>query len=324
MIPLAVVSTLLVIALLVAYFLRPTYEIVPEEQRVIIYRLGRFERVAGPGIVVLSRDIDEIKRRYSVRNEPHDFLVDGLMPYGVPMGLTLNMWWSYDPQKAAAGDKATLANLALFTESERRSHLAVKLRDSLVRQISALEQRTPLGSTATVVDKIMPMLPGAPTAVEVLQRAQQDLARSLPALGIFLDVSQPIVITRLHVPDDLIKGFSRDRVAELLSMRFPGLPDSMMVHMLESIEGLAPLRIQEIRQVGNTVGAATEARWTDEDGTMVRVPLAAGPTPPPNQAARPADAAADQPVPQTTQLGPGDLAVLKRVSRETSGARRVA
>ena len=116
---------------------------------------------------------------------------------------------------------------------------------------------------------------------------QQDLVQSLPSLGLFLDVNHPIVITRLHPPEDLIRGFSRDRAAALLRLQFPNLSDSMMVHMLESIEGLEPLRIHEIRQVGNNAGAgaATEARWVEDD-TMFRVPLTGAP--PPSQDKRPA------------------------------------
>ncbi len=318
------IIVVLVLLALLAFIFRPGYVIVPEAERLIIYRLGRFNRIVGPGVIWLLRGMETVQRQYSVRNDPQDSSVDGLMVYGVPIGLTLNIWWGYDPQRAAAGDKAKLANLALFAESERNNHFNVKLRDSLVRQINALEQRAPLAPSATVVDKIVPILPGVPTCVEILDKVQQDIARSLPALGIFLDVSQPIVITRLHPPEDLIKGFSRDRVADLLGMRFPGLPDSMMVHMLESIEGLPPLRVHEIRQVGNNGGALSETRWTDEDGQMFRVPLSTGPTPPQERASRPADVAADQPASDPARLSRDDLALLKRVPRESAGERRVA
>ncbi len=326
MIELALATILVaIIAFFIVSFLRSSYVIVPEEERLVIYRLGRFDRVAGPGRVRLSRDMDKVQRRFSIRNGPSDCLIDDLHVYGLPVGLTLNLWWCYDPVRAAGGDSATLRDLVLFDESERRSQLAVELRDSLVRQIAAMEQRKPLAATATIVDKIVPILPGVSTCIEILTHAQQDLARTLPRLGIFLDMNHPIVITRVHPPDDMIRGFSRDRAAALLRLQFPNLPDSMMLHLLESIEGLEPLRIHEIRQVGENGGAgiAAEARWTEDD-TLFRAPLAVEPAPPQGKTPDRAETVADQPASEASRLSRSDLAVLKRVPRERPGQRRAA
>lgn len=323
MVPFVVVIVLLVIAALAYFLLRPDIKIVPEEERLVIYRLGRFDRVAGPGPILLSRDIDEIKRHFSIRNEPQNVAVDGLMMYGIPVGLTVNLWCRYDPVRAAGGDRERLRELVQFSESERHEHLAVQLRDALVHYMSALEQRAPLPPTATIVDMIVPILPGVPTCVEILQNVQRELAHTLPALGLYSDASHPLVITHLRLPEDMTKGFSRGRAASLLRMQLPDLPDSMMVHMLESIEGLAPLRIHEIRQVGNGANSGLEARWTDED-MLFREPLNAGTPPPHDKAASPAEAPADQPAPEPSHLSHGDLALLKRVPREPAGKRRVA
>ena len=319
---------ILIVVLISVFFVRlfkSGYEIVPEEERVIIYHLGRFARVAGPGMVLLSRRQDTIQRRFSIRNEPSDYFVDGLFVYGIPMGLTLNMWRRYDPVKAAKGDQEKLRDLVLFEESERRSHLEVKLRDALVRQIGAIEQKEPLGPTANIIDRLLPILPGVPACAAILTNVQQDLAKVLPSLGLFLDVNHPIVITRLHPPEDLIRGFSRDRAASLLRLQFPNLSDSMMVHMLESIEGLEPLRIHEFRQVGNNAGtgAATEARWVEDD-TMFRVPLTGAPSQSPARPQNPTEATSEQPVSETTRLTHSDLALLKRVPCEAPGHKRAA
>lgn len=319
----AIIVVLVFLALL-ALFLKPGYEIVPEEERVIIYRLGRFEQIAGPGMVWLSRSLDKVQRRFSIRNDPQDCFVDGLFVYGIPIGLTLNLWCRYDPVRAANGDRVKLTDFAQFSESERRSQLAVKLKDSFIRQIGAIEQRNPMGQSASIIDKIMPILPGVPTCAEILASVQQDLIKNLPPLGLFLDVNHPIVVTRLHPPEDMIKGFGRDRAAALLRLQLPDLSDSMMLHALESIEGLDPLRVHEIRQVGNNVGAVSETRWTDDDGQMFRVPLSTGPMPPQEKASRPAEVAADQPASDPAHLSHSDLALLKRVPRESAGQRRVA
>lgn len=319
-----IVAIVLIVAVALAYFLlKPDIVTVPEEERVIIYRLGRFDRVAGPGLVLLSRDIDVVQRRFNTRNKPQNVAVDGLMMYGIPVGLTINLWCRYDPVRAAGGDRERLRELVQFSESERHEQLAVRLREALVRHMSALEQRAPLPPTATVVDMVVPILPGVPTCVEILQNVQRELVQTLPALGLYGDANHPLVITNLRLPEDMSKGFSRGRAVALLRLQLPDLPDSMMVHMLESIEGLAPLRVHEIRQVGNAGGAMSEARWTDDDGTLVRVPLAAGPTPP-DKAPKHTDPIADQTVSQTTRLSQSDLAVLKRVPRESAGQRRAA
>lgn len=311
---LTIVVSVVFVGLVALVILQPRFEIVPEEERVIIYRLGRFFRIAGPGMVWFFHRFDTLQRRFTVRNEPHDCFIDGLFVYGIPIGLTLNLWYRYDPVTAASGNRVRLVELSQFGESERRSHLVVKLRDALVRQLGSMEQEKPLDAQATIVDKLTLILPGVPSCIEFLRRVQQDLTQSLPSLGIILDTTHSLLITRLHPPEDLIKGFSRDRAAALLRLRFPNLSDSMMVHMLEAIEGLEPLRIHEVRQIGDRgeMGPGLETRWLEDD-MMFRMPAGLMLSAPSLGKSISGDVGVSEL--DATVLGPEDLAVLKRVPR---------
>ncbi|MCB0125476.1 MAG: hypothetical protein KDE58_24650, partial [Caldilineaceae bacterium] len=50
------------------------FHVVPEEKRLVIYRLGKFQRIAGPGPVITWR-FDTIERELNVRDAPHDLRV---------------------------------------------------------------------------------------------------------------------------------------------------------------------------------------------------------------------------------------------------------
>ena len=123
------------VAIVVLYFmltglLGMRFHVVPEEKRLVIYRLGKFQRVAGPGVVI-TWGTDTIEREINARNEPHNLRVDNLFMKGVSFGYTLNMWLRTDLVGAAAGNRDRLRELVLFSDREREQQITVKLREAL-------------------------------------------------------------------------------------------------------------------------------------------------------------------------------------------------
>jgi len=73
-----------VLVVLVAIAVRSMVQVVPHGERLVIYRLGRFHRVVGPGLVLVLPRLDRVVRSIRVRDQPLEISVDGLFAYGVP------------------------------------------------------------------------------------------------------------------------------------------------------------------------------------------------------------------------------------------------
>jgi len=216
-------------------FLHPGIEIIPEEERLVVYRLGRFHRLAGPGVVFVMRRLDTIQRRLDVRNHMEELYVDGVFVYGVPIGVTLQLWVRLDPMIARANPK-----LLLFTDAERGSQAEVFVRDGLIRALCDIEQAQPLSADSSLVDRLLPILPGTPSCSEILRKLRADLDQRFQGVGLVLVNEKPIIITQIHPPEDIIKALSRGRVITLLRDQFPNLSDANLLQMMGAIEGTEP------------------------------------------------------------------------------------
>jgi hypothetical protein len=223
---------------------------VREEQRLVIYRRGRFNRVDGPGWVRMTR-FETIERRLNVRDATKNFTVVGLFIFGVPIGFTLNFWLRTDLQRAAAGDFNVLRRLAMFTDGERDQQVAVEIMESFKRRIAELERhKENTGQMpGNIVEQIIPILPGSPDCEELLGRVKGDLMRKLPSVGAVIDPSHPLIITSIIPPPEMLAGFSRGRILALLRLSLPQLPEDKLANMLAAIEGLSGMttRVHDIR-----------------------------------------------------------------------------
>jgi hypothetical protein len=314
---------LAVLVVVPIYLLRTRVMIVPEGQQIVVCQLGRFNRVAGPGPVVLNRSLDTVERTINVRDEPADYRVNGLFSYGLPFGYTLNFWRRTDLTAAAAGDAARLRQLALFEDDERRAHVATILRESLVHLLARLDQTYPLRAGAGPVDQLVPILPGIPRCDELLALLQEELRRRLPSVGVIVNMNQPIVIQAVHLGDDIVGSFRRGRQVALLREQWPGLTQEMLLQAFSAIEGLGQLpQSYFVLDTGAGAAAQVEVR-TDGDAMQPRVKVRPGktqPAAPPAQDSAPAVPGAD---PNRESLAVDDLGILKRVP-PYSQERRIA
>ncbi|RMD67182.1 hypothetical protein D6833_00530, partial [Candidatus Parcubacteria bacterium] len=193
----AVLLLLIAIVVLLRFF-RASIRVVPEQQRLVIERLGRVHRVAGPGPVLIVPKLERIAGAYLARDEPQECSVDGIFVYGVPIGVTIRLWSCFEPQRTARGNRELLANLVKFSTSERREQLCAKVREALIHQLQEVEQRRPLPQTARIAEKILPLIPGAPQCDELLKLVAEELGRTLPSIGWVLNRDQPVMITGLN------------------------------------------------------------------------------------------------------------------------------
>lgn len=309
-----------IVLIVVALYLltQSKIRIVPEEERWVVYRLGRFHRVVGPGPIVLQRSLDEVKRTFSVRDEPHNVRVNGLFMNGIPFGYTLSLWYRPDLKAAAADNRERLVNLVQFTKEERDRQVATKVREALVASAAKIEKGYhPAGSN--FIHKLLPIIPGLPEFEALFTEVRQHLRASLPSVGVILNEAQPITVTNIHFGNDILSSFSRGRIAALLSETFPNLPPELLLQAVSSIEGIDMPQQRVVFEGVDQANTRMDFR-VDEDQASARVRIQ--PTAPAaaqaqateatvNPAATPAPAAPTPP--SKEQLSKDDLTILKRV-----------
>lgn len=309
-----------IVLIVVALYLltQSKIRIVPEEERWVVYRLGRFHRVVGPGPVVLQRSLDEVKRTFSVRDEPHNVRVNGLFMNGIPFGYTLSLWYRPDLKAAAGDNRERLVNLVQFTKEERDRQVATKVREALVASAAKIERGyQPAGSN--FIHKLLPIIPGLPEFEALFTEVRQHLRASLPSVGVILNEAQPITVTNIHFGNDILSSFSRGRIAALLSETFPNLPPELLLQAVSSIEGIDMPQQRVVFEGVDQANTRMDFR-VDEEQASARVRIQ--PAPPAaaqaqateatvNPIAAPAPAAPTPP--SKEQLSKDDLTILKRV-----------
>ncbi len=287
-------------------------QIVPEEQRLVIYRLGAFHRVAGPGPVLIMR-METIERTLQVRDQPHNVRVDNLFMKGVPFGYTLNFWYGVDLHKAAAGKREQLAHLAQFSNEEIDRQVADRVRAALVGCLARVEQDyQPAGKEFFY--NLLPIIPGLPDSTKLLTYLREELTRALPAVGVAFNPNHPIIIKGLHIGADIAGSFSRSRVGQMLKEQFPGLPEEMLLQALTSIEGIDFAHQRITLKSEGDAQAVVDFRADEEEGMQPRVKVY-----PQTKGTRTAQAGTnpatpEAPAPPTEEeLTKDDLTILKRV-----------
>jgi hypothetical protein len=239
----------LVLIFIVYKLLKRNMHVVPQEQRLVIYRLGRFSRVAGPGLVWVSPRLEEVKRTLEVRDHPIEVTVSGIFAFGVPNDLTLNLWCSFDLKEAAGGDNDKLAQFVQVRESERRQQVEVKMREALVERLADLQERMPLQDGATTMDAIIALAPGSKRYNELLAGVKRQLEHTLPTIGVILNSSQPIIITGRGLSNEIIEAMQQKRSIDIsgdtlmkyaakLKEDFPDISDAVVAQILGSIPGV--------------------------------------------------------------------------------------
>lgn len=311
-----------VIALCVWAFLRPRLDVVPEEERRVIYRMGQFDRIVGPGPVVLLERLEKIRRTIKVRNEPTNFIIEDLYVYDVPFKCKLNYWSCFDPNMLKQRDPKLLAELAQFEDSERRHHAIIKVRDALVNSLAKVvsEQSE---APETLLEKLLLVVPGLDSCKRVIAYMEDELANTLPTIGYEFDRRQPLTITKLIIPPHIIGIFTRDQITEQISSKFPHISEETMLQAVSAFEGVNALNMvtqnRDERVRISSDGLKTEQDFRHSDrGTNIRTKIRPEDQSKANEESEQSETA-KSPLSETGQSGnykltPADLAVLKRVA----------
>lgn len=311
----ALFVVVLAVVALAVIIVWPWMRIVPESERIVIYRLGRFRSIRGPGLTVVF-PWEQLERTIDARNQPTE-VEARVFAFGVPNTVTLSFWYSFDPARAVGRDREKLSRLVQLSEMERRSQMEIMVRDSLGTQVSALEEDSPLPKDATIPERALALGVGKPRCAKLLTWLKRDLRRALPSLGIILDDSHNIVFSGRRISPEIIEAFSRNRSRTLNKewlkqnadeLRGLGLTNEMLAHMLaSSTEGVDAGHLQKVMLSG---AAATEVEVGMGQGNETVTTAVKQEA----QSARPQPPAQEtEPVPE--HLTERDLAVLKTVPR---------
>jgi regulator of protease activity HflC (stomatin/prohibitin superfamily) len=327
-ITMGVIITLIVLFIIYKIFRANTF-VVPEGSRVVIYRMGRFDRVAGPGMIQIMRGVEQVERTIEVRDHPLEVTAPGIFAFGVPNDLTLSLWCRFDPVAAAGRDKTRLATLVQLNESERRRQIEIKMREALINQVVDLQKRWPLPPNPTPIEGIVALAPGGERYQALLAGLKKELEMSLPSVGVILDTSQSVTVTNRGLPDNIIAALKRSQGREIdsqwlrkyaddLRQQFPETSSAVLDQVLSSIEGIEAGNLQRFRLEQEGGGGETD----------IEMELPISSSSPPNLIAKPRMKLGDTKhpgpagpheikavMPAFAGLTKNDLAILKRVPR---------
>ncbi len=284
---------------------------VKDGQQLVVSRLGRIHRILTPGPRIFFAGFERIEGELDVREQPHNFFVDGLFMSDVPFGYTLNIWYRNDLLAASQGDDNRWRELALFSDEERKAQASEKLRNALTRCLHELEAKQPAPQDSPLVARILPIFPGTSANETLLQRLQNELSKAWPSIGILPSSQHPIILNKVHLGKDLRELFSLGRTASQMRELLPNLSSESILRMFGSIEGLDMSHMRELtlRQAGDT---AAELRIGE--GEEVEAEIRAAPKPQRTPAAPVASPVSADTVP-LEQLRKEDLRLLKQVPR---------
>ncbi|MBE7468367.1 MAG: hypothetical protein DPW09_35455 [Anaerolineae bacterium] len=334
------VILIIILAVILYKLFRASLRIVPEERRLVVYRLGRFNRVAGPGMVFVLPVLEQVVRMLEVRDHPLEVTVPGIFAYGVPNDLTLDLWCSFDLVRAAGGNRAKLAQLVQINEGERRKQVEVKMREALVHQVADLEKHKPLPEGSTSLDGVIALAPGTERYTLLVTGVKAELEKTLPSVGVVLNTTQPITLTGRVIPDVIIEAIKRmqgrqidskwlTKYANDLRQQFPDISSAVLDQMLASIDGVDVGNVQRLRLEQDEASEAhvelEVPMGEDESPTVVAKPkVRLGNSS--ETESRPATAREPRPKPApaapATSPSKSDWSVLKQVPRSNEREQR--
>lgn len=260
---LIVVGFLFVIALLILRISGLRLEIVSQGKQLIIYRLGLFKRIAGPGPVML-RSLEEVEQTIDVRNRPHRIPVNGLFLKGIPFGYTLEIWYRTALEESANGDAERLSQLIEFSDSERQQMVNTRVFEAMTKSAAQVEQEyQPPGNEFFY--NLLPIIPGYPDNTKMMALAKQRLADAFASVGLQLDWTRDLIICGLSINDQVAAGLGRGQIVQLLREQFPHLSEEVLLQAMSSIDRIrAPYTRIAIENDGK---AAVDIR-TNETGRV--------------------------------------------------------
>lgn len=190
------VIVLVIFIIILLYAARTTTtHLVSQDERLVIYRLGSFSRLAGPGAVQTIPGIDDVVGTVSLSEFPVEVTIADCSAFGLSADLTLKFWCKFDLGAAAKNGHKTLADLVKMSDTERNQQIKIWAREALVRQIAHLQERIPLPDRVEKEKRVAALAPGSLRYNTLVQSVINDLEQKLLTLGIIVSTTHQSVLT---------------------------------------------------------------------------------------------------------------------------------
>lgn len=192
-------------------------KVVNQEKRLVIYRLGVFRDVVGPGLVLLNRHIRQDRARNQRAQRAESLFRRHLFYARYAVWLSAHLLAARQiSSRPPAPDRDLLVHLAQFSDTEREDQIQAKLHEAFLACVPLIEQaHTPkMPKEPTIFDSLVPILPGVPACEQLFSLVLTHLQKTLPTIGAFPDMQQSTVLAvkGINIPPELMRGFSRGAV----------------------------------------------------------------------------------------------------------------
>ena len=186
-------------------------------------------------------------------NLPRPVYVDGLFPEDLPANAEFNLWARFDPEEVAGKDRKVLHELLLLPPSRRNDQMGNDLREVLMQQVRRVLKAHGVPDDASPIERVMPALVGNPWYGELMEGVAEEMAPRLRRLGLILDRSRPMQITRIDFSEHDRQSFTTARIGGVLRRRFPDLSDAKLIQVIAAFLGQPPTQVKEF-YIGSDLG----------------------------------------------------------------------
>jgi hypothetical protein len=228
---------------------------VKEGHEAVIYRLGRFHRLAGPGPAWLWPYVDELHATLDVRQTKLTVLIRTFAGGGMPVTLRLSFHARLDLRRAAGQDFGRLAELASWDEEERKEKLDDAVQHLVIRMVREYERRHPVPHDADFLTQLAHILTMTRQNDALMVNIRRHLGRVIARSGYILSQAEPCWMVLDSLPPTLIEAFDRTRTDRVHMQRLTAkweqllrlirdYPPHLQAHLMAVIEGLQPPPLQ--------------------------------------------------------------------------------
>ena len=262
----------------------PTIVRVNEGHQVVIYRLGRYYCVAGPGPVFIVPLLEQIHEWLDVREDQRQVTVENVITNGVPVSVGLHY-----RARLAIGEVvdsfSRQAEIVSWEHWERERKLDDTARHVVIQVIKAYESDHPVADEADFPDKLAHIFPGSPANLDLLVQIRGHLASEMRGLGYLLAEDAPVWFVIEQLPQRLLDAFDaaradrvnyqrRRRIWQDMLTYIDHLPPALQAHMLSVAEQLQPPPVQV--GGGDTTAVFKSATQPDVE---IEIPVRGRPSP---------------------------------------------
>lgn len=225
------------------------FRTVPEGEQVVIYQFGRFNRIAGPGLVKMAPKLDRVHHTLDIREQQRQNSVR-VTTNGVPLELGLHFRARLDIPWCTTNrdEQARLVSMDDWQREQQRDDSA---NHAVLQAVKGYERAHPVSLDTHPLLRLAHIFPGTDAYAEVLAAIRENLTAELRKLGYRVNLDAPLYLTIEGLPERLREALDRDRAdrvdyerrkriwQDMLSY-INTLPPHLQVHMLAVAEQLQP------------------------------------------------------------------------------------